>query len=237
MKASMILFGALAWNMMTCGIAAKRPQNSKGLLDQPNNEGRQSNEKASEITKDTKGIKKIRSDIAGLFQHNNIGILLIAEFNAFYVFASWAIFLVSLGKTLGLSDQEAAFLSAAGGLGGFTGRTIAFTLFKINRVNALTSTLIPCFITGTVFVVVTMSTSFTLILILIFISGITQGLNSSCVIAQMTGMVCPYHYRLVIVFEGLACGFGTQFSGFVSGTMSHRCPFFSHYEYDFDIRD
>ncbi|XP_071814045.1 monocarboxylate transporter 4-like [Apostichopus japonicus] len=213
MKDSMILLGALVLNVMACGAASRKPRKSTKQtigVETPNQDEQTSD-------RDTKGIKNQLLNLPTLFQHNNIGILLIAEFEAYYVFASWAIFLVSLGRTLGLTDEESVFLSTAGGLGGFIGRCLAVVLFKVKRINAFTSILIPCIITGSVFITAVMSTNFYIILVLIFISGITQGLNSSSVFSLMPGMVCPYHYRQVMVFECLSCGLGIQFSGFISG--------------------
>ncbi|PIK37369.1 hypothetical protein BSL78_25795 [Apostichopus japonicus] len=126
---------------------------------------------------------------------------------------------VSLGKTQGLTDEESVFLSTAGGLGGFIGKCSAAVLFKFKLVNPFTATLIPCFTTAAVFIVATMSTDFHLLLALIFISGLTQGINSSCVFSLMPGSVCPYHYRQILILECLSCGLGTQFSGYVSGTI------------------
>ncbi|XP_071814172.1 monocarboxylate transporter 2-like [Apostichopus japonicus] len=219
LKNSLILLGALAFNVATCGAAARRPRNVKQTNNKQTNAVRQPDQEEPASNRDTKGIRKLFSNLRSLFQHKNIGILLIAEFVAFYVFASWAIFLVSLGKTQGLTDEESVFLSTAGGLGGFIGKCSAAVLFKFKLVNPFTATLIPCFTTAAVFVVATMSTDFHILLALIFISGLTQGINSSCVFSLMPGSVCPYHYRQILILECLSCGLGTQFSGYVSGTI------------------
>lgn len=217
---SLILFGALLWNTVVAGVAAKRPRGRKSKTEDEQKEKEEKEDETEEndpqLSKGNKR-KKCCPFIPRLFNHNNIAILLVIEFVGYYVFMSWALFLVSLGKSLGLSDDEAVFLTTAGGVGGLVGRLITFCLFQVNKVNALNSSLIPLTVTGTAFVALAFCKNAYAIAILIFITGLSQGINTSGVFSLVPTFVCGNHYKHAVNIECVSIGIATQAAGLISG--------------------
>ncbi|KAJ8037815.1 Monocarboxylate transporter 12 [Holothuria leucospilota] len=214
---SLILFGALLWNTVAAGVAAKRPRRRKSEIeDRQKEKGDETEENDPRPSNSNEG-KKCCNFIPRLFNHNNVAILLVVEFVGYYVFMSWALFLVSLGKSLGLSDDEAVFLTTAGGVGGLVGRLITFCMFQVYKVNALNSSLIPLTVTGTAFVALAFCRNTYAIVILIFMSGLSQGINTSGVFSLVPTFVCGYHYKHAVNIECVSIGIATQAAGLISG--------------------
>ncbi|KAJ8020572.1 Monocarboxylate transporter 2 [Holothuria leucospilota] len=223
LKNSLLLFGALVLNVIACGVASKVPRSlRKSKLQATKTEKRKEEENISKKRKLIRSFTEVFDFVSTLFQHKNIVTLIVLEFVAYYVFISWALFLVSLGKSLGLSPTEAVLLSTGGGIGGFVGRLIAVFLFQYQKMNAFSSSLLPNLITGISLLVITFQSNFYIIMFLSFLSGLSQGINISGIYGLVPTIVCFHHYKCAICFENTFGGIAVQFSGLLSGKLRHH---------------
>ncbi|PIK61633.1 putative monocarboxylate transporter 4 [Apostichopus japonicus] len=225
LELGLLLFGAITWNTIVCGVCLrkvgrKRPAPTKKTT---------SNEKKDipgmemkEIGSETESIRKRQINnrkwfCSSIFYHKTFALLLGLELVAFYIFMSWALFLVSLGKTMGLSEGEAVFLSTAGGIGGFVGKLSAVFMFKYDKVNAYTCCLIPLVSNGLSMIGCTLVHNVYVLSILAFFSGISQGVNSSGVSGTIPTTICSHHFSEAIAISYFVDGVAMQLGGFFSG--------------------
>ncbi|KAJ8047625.1 Monocarboxylate transporter 14 [Holothuria leucospilota] len=211
---SLLLFGALVSNTILCGVASRPPAIIKPDMRKKESMTVKLHSLPEKGT--ASFLEMCINYFSSLFQHKHLEKLLVLEFFGYFIFVSWALFLVPLGESLGFSDEQAVLLSTAGGIGGLCGRMIGAFLFRINLGNPLTLALIPFLVTGLCFVVMVFIKYYYVIVILVFISGISQGLNSS-LIAMTPTLVCTYHFPHAANIEYLADGIAMQFSGSISG--------------------
>ncbi|KAJ8033382.1 Monocarboxylate transporter 2 [Holothuria leucospilota] len=209
---SLILFGAIVCNTVVCGVAARKPRR-KIPRDQTVN---QEKETLPECTNTSFG-RRIFSYFSSLFAHKHLATVFIVEFIEYYIFVSWALFLVSLGTTLGLSSEEAVLLSTAGGMGGLLGRILTVLISYADKLNAISSSLIPFVTTGLVFIVLGFLSNFYMIAALVFISGVSLGYSSSAVLSLVPTVVCRNHYQGAVNVEIIVEGVAMQFAGLLSG--------------------
>lgn len=209
---SLLLFGALVSNTVVCGVAARKPRRKTPKYQTVN----QAKETLPECTNTYFG-RRIFSYFSSLFAHKHLATVLIVEFVEYYIFVSWALFLVSLGTTLGLSSEEAVFLSMTGGIGGLLGRILTVLISYSDKLNAISSSLIPFVTTGLVFIVVGLLSNFYMIAVLIFISGVSLGYSSSAVLSLVPTIVCRKHYPGAVNVETIVEGVAIQFAGLFSG--------------------
>lgn len=212
---SLVLFGAIMWNLIVTGVASIEPPKSNV---NPKNAKDTEEDNANDVNLSSmKTLETYLRNTFSVFEHTTFRLLLVVEFVGYYLFVSWALFLVSLGTTLGLTEVEAVSLSSIGGTGGLVGRIFATVLFIFNRMNACTSSLIPIPIAGLTFFFIAFSSSYYITSILTFICGLCLGLNSSGVFGLIPTTVCRDHYKYAISYEAFFMGIATQISGLLSG--------------------
>ncbi|KAJ8020281.1 Monocarboxylate transporter 4 [Holothuria leucospilota] len=212
---SLVLFGAIMWNLIVTGVASTEPPKNKfNLKNVKDTKDKNSN---GLNTSSLKTLETYLRNTFSVFEHTTFRLVLVVEIVGYYLFVSWALFLVSLGTTLGLTEVEAVSLSSIGGTGGLVGRIIATFLFIFNKMNACTSSLIPIPIAGFTFFVIAFPSSYYIVSILTFLCGLCLGLNSSGVFGLIPTTVCRDHYKYAISYETFFMGVATQISGLLSG--------------------
>ncbi|KAJ8020280.1 Monocarboxylate transporter 4 [Holothuria leucospilota] len=213
---SLVLFGAIMWNLIVTGVASTEPPKNKFNLK--NVKYTEDKNSSGLNASSLKTLETYLRNTFSVFEHTTFRLVLVVEIVGYYLFVSWALFLVSLGTTLGLTEVEAVSLSSIGGTGGLVGRIIATFLFIFNKMNACTSSLIPIPIAGFTFFVIAFPSSYYIVSILTFVCGLCLGLNSSGVFGLIPTTVCRDHYKYAISYEAFFMGVATQISGLLSGT-------------------
>ncbi|XP_071855027.1 monocarboxylate transporter 2-like isoform X2 [Apostichopus japonicus] len=227
---ALILFGAFVWNVILTGVAIRDPPEPKQCdhnrdvtVGQDDIEDIQISDHALSHPEGDGGKRTWLWDcyveFVTLFRHKNLTILLLFETVGFYIFLSWALFLFSLGTSAGLPRDEAVLLSTFGGIGGCIGRVITLLLFKFYKVNAMISSFYPFLVTGVSLLSIVFASDFLVMATLVFISGLSQGLNSSAIFSMIPVTVCVDHYQTVVTLELVNIGLSMQFSGLFSGSI------------------
>ena len=213
---SLIIFGAVVWNTLVMGVAAKHPP-GYGTVSDSDKHVHLSNGNQEQRNKHFELVHKISSEITSFSKHKQALIILLIESISQYLFVSWALFLVPVGKSLGLSEFQAVTLSTFGGIGGFFGRLLATFLFWLDKMNAVTSSLVPILVTGLMLVLTVVSKDYYVISGVVFASGMSQAVTSSGMFGLISTTVCPHHYRIALAAECCLGGFAMQFAGLISG--------------------
>ncbi|XP_071819640.1 monocarboxylate transporter 2-like isoform X2 [Apostichopus japonicus] len=227
LELGLLLFGAIAWNTIVCGVCLRKVGRMGCALTKRNtsNEKRDIPEmELKHIVSETRNIRKRQINnrmrlCSSLFYHKTFALLIGLELTSYYIFFSWALFLVSLGKTMGLSEGEAVFLSTAGGIGGLVGKLCVVFMFKYDKVNAYTCCLIPLVTNGLSMIGCTLVHNVYVLSTLAFFSGLSQGVISSGVSGTIPTTICSHHFSEAISIsyfvDGVAMQLGGLFSGFL----------------------
>lgn len=221
---SLVLFGALSCNLIVVGVCIRQPKQRKAdeILSHQNGNDIESGsmkEESSKFGKEqvvTNIVYRIKVYFSIFIQHKNFTILCGVQSLMFYVYLSWALFLVSVGKADGLSSDQSAFLSTAGGLGGLLGTLSAVYLHHENLINPYTSCFIPLLLNGFCLLGSILLREFHYLLIVVCLSGYLLGLNNSAVFGLMPSMVCVHHVPQALAINYFLDGIMMQISGTVS---------------------
>ncbi|KAJ8041587.1 Monocarboxylate transporter 2 [Holothuria leucospilota] len=229
-KDSLIIFGAILWNMVAVGIAQK-PVKRKALRKGVTVESTDKNTDCPKLQQRQDEVKK--ATIVGfiekhifpfptIFFHDNIMIFMVIESLMLYIYISWALFLVSLGTSSGLTAEQSVFLSTCGGIGGFLGKVVAIVLFHLDKMDAYTSCLIPFTLNGLCLFGCTFTGHFTFLAVLTFVSGLCQAVSSSGMFGLLPSMVCNHHFEQAAVMAYFLDGIVLQLGGFMSGFIREK---------------
>ncbi|XP_071819861.1 monocarboxylate transporter 2-like [Apostichopus japonicus] len=227
LELGLLLFGAITWNNILCGVCLRqvgrsRPAPTKRTAVTSSEKEDIPEMELKDIVSETTNIGKRQINntkclCLSIFYHKTFTILLGIELFAFYIFMSWALFLVSLGKTMGLNEGEAVLLSTAGGIGGLLGKLSAVFMFKYGKVNAYTCCVIPLVTNGLSMLGCTLVHNVYGLSILAFFSGLSQGVNSSGVSGTIPSTICSHHFSEAIAISYFVDGVAMQLGGFFSG--------------------
>ncbi|KAJ8050443.1 Monocarboxylate transporter 2 [Holothuria leucospilota] len=226
----LVLFGDFLLNFIVSAVAVSKPvRNLKQIqaveAKQPDKEETCSFSKANNVDRNRYVEKEennfqiyVRAWFA-MFNHQNLAGIMVLEGLMFYIFVSWGLFLVSVGTSAGLNPDQAVLLSSTGGIGGFCGKLVAVELFRTEKMNAFTSTLLPLLCNAICFAGCALVRSFHPILLFTFVSGACIGVNSSGLIGLLPTMVCKSHFHQAFVTASFIEGIAMQLAGFTSGTL------------------
>ncbi|XP_071854110.1 monocarboxylate transporter 1-like isoform X2 [Apostichopus japonicus] len=227
---ALVLFGALSWHLVAGCTAFRVPGRKKerhrNNKHQPTSEIIAGNtipfeSKVIDKVEQVKSVfQKYSSLFSSLVAHQKFRYFLLLEGIGFFLFTSWALFLVTTGTALGLSEERAVYLSTAGGIGGFLGKLLAIFLCYINKMNAYTSCLIPLSIIGICMLASTFTTDFYVLCGLTLWSGVSFGVHSTGVFSLLPSMVCTKHLKQAVAIDFTLNGVAVQLGGIVSGMMT-----------------
>lgn len=154
---------------------------------------------------------------SAMLRHRNFSILVLCEALAFYIYTSWALFLVSLGTTQGLIANQAALLSTVGGVAGVFGRLAAAVFFHFNVMDAFVGNQVPIFFNGITLLGCVFATNFYILALLTVFSGFSQGFHHASLLGMLPSQVCESHFRQAAVISFSIDGLFMQFAGLISG--------------------
>ncbi|XP_071840652.1 monocarboxylate transporter 2-like [Apostichopus japonicus] len=216
---SLIVFGAVVWNTVVMGVAAKEPHIATNYVtDEAVSDAEGEDTPSSKKNQEAENMfQKVRLEMSSFLKHKHALIIIVIESVSLYLFVSWALFLVPVGKTFGFSDFEAVSLSSFGGIGGLIGRVVATLMFYFQKMNAVTSSFVPLLATGVTLLLTVMFRSYYLVSGVVFICGMSQAVVSSGMYGLISTMVCPRHYKAALAAECFLGGFAMQLSGLISG--------------------
>lgn len=241
---SLLLFGAIMWHLVACGVALRVPHRLKNL---PNVEESQrekeyheseSKEMSTKSEKDEEEEEKEeispKNDItqqqtvvtralwlhcfSSVAVHRNFAFVLIFVMAACFCTSSWSIFLVSHGKAQGLTDEFAVLLTTAGGVGGLIGKVTGTVLFHFHKMNPYVCCF-PYVITGLAFLICALVRNAYVIFGFTFVAGLTQGLSSCGMYGTVPMIVCKYHLPQAFALLSFSRGLTIQCSGLFSGLL------------------
>lgn len=229
---SLLLFGAIAWNMVPCGISLRSPVASK--LGKKQRDETDGYEKAAVMLEETtESLTISSSDKSGgrwklfvqkylyfssyLIHHTNFTIAALVEFVVFYTYVSWTVFLVSLGTSSAFTLKDSVLLSTAGGIGGFFGKVVTILLFHFGKMNAYSCGLIPLIISGISFAASVVVKSFYDLALCAFLSGAILGHTMSGLMALIPNLVCKRHFQQAAALTCLLDETAAQLGGLLSG--------------------
>ncbi|KAJ8029981.1 Monocarboxylate transporter 7 [Holothuria leucospilota] len=156
---------------------------------------------------------------SAILRHRNFSILVLFEALAFYIYTSWALFLVSLGTTQGLIANQAALLSTVGGVAGVFGRLAAALFFHFNVMDAFVGNQVPVFLNGITLLGCVFATNFYILALLTVFSGLSQGFHQASLLGMLPSQVCEGHFRQAAVISFSLDGLFMQFGGLISGAI------------------
>lgn len=219
---SLVLFGAISWNLIAVGVCMKQPKCQRTNEISPSDNGIRNKvddieEEATQYWNITKIVWRIKSYFSIFIKHKNFTILATIQSLMFYLYLSWALFLVSVGRLAGLSPYKAVLLSTVGGCGGFLGTMSAAWLHHGNLINPYTSCFIPLLLNGFFLLGSALLRDFQYLLIVVFLSGYCFGLISSATFGLMPSVVCDYHFPQALAINYFLDGMMMQISGTFSG--------------------
>ncbi|XP_071827402.1 uncharacterized protein [Apostichopus japonicus] len=245
LRYGIVLFGAVLMHLIPCGVALREPSSSKveivqescaeqseetdiklvlkKQLDQETEEGIPGEEEEEE--EDESGsrclnfVDKYLCCFSSLVHHGNFTIAVLLEFTSLYLYTSWALFLVSLGVTAGLTQNEAVYLASAGGVGGLLGSILAALMVHFQKMNAYTGCLVPLVFMMLTFLLYCYATNFYVLLVASVACGCLLGLNFSAVFGITPTLICRRHFRQAVVISFVLDGLATQFGGLCSGIL------------------
>ncbi|KAJ8050441.1 Monocarboxylate transporter 2 [Holothuria leucospilota] len=227
----LILFGVFLLNLTVSAIAVTKPvRNFKQIqaveAKQPDKEETCPFTKANDVDKN-KHVNEEKNNLLrylqacrAMFNHENLAVFMALEGLMFYIYMSWGLFLVSVGTSAGLNPDQAVLLSSAGGTGGLFGKLAAVELFRTERMNPFTSTLLPLIGNAVCFTGCALVRSYYPILLFTFICGACIGVNSSGMFGLLPTMVCKSHFHQAFVTASFIDGIAMQLAGFTSGLIS-----------------
>ncbi|KAJ8032448.1 Monocarboxylate transporter 7 [Holothuria leucospilota] len=224
---ALVLMGTLLWNLVLCGLLFSKPElqrKSEEIVTIQDLTTSKQTETSPE-TENTFGqksegtVQKVCNmlGVSPFLFHKTLSIFVILESLGFFVYISWAIFLVPFGTSIGLPPDEAVFLSTAGGLGGIVGKVFAVVLFHFNKMNSYTSCFVPFLVNGLSLLASMFTKKFFQLAALMFVSGAAQGLHSSAMFGLLPSMVCHFHFHQTVVITYLVDGVAIQLGGLISG--------------------
>ncbi|KAJ8021052.1 Monocarboxylate transporter 12 [Holothuria leucospilota] len=233
LQGSYLIFGAIAWNCVVCGLLLKSPPNQtstrsvceelKFLLRKINccyldnykepysNEG-----VAKRLQIQLWNLANIFS-LAPAIKHPRFAVFLLIHSLFYYTFTAWALFLVPFGISIGFSATVAVYLSTAGGVGGFVGKLLAIAVFHFEKMNSLTGALIPSLIccvglTGYIF-----TTDYLFLLLYSSLCGFALAFADSALNGMIPRYLCENHLKQGSAISYLFGGVFMQLGGVLSG--------------------
>ncbi|KAJ8044872.1 Monocarboxylate transporter 12 [Holothuria leucospilota] len=225
---SLLLYGAINWNLAAFGFGLRQPSRQATLnqmsdsadstmetSQRDGNEDMQISEKENQ-----KGSVLCRwlSSYLSLRVHKKVILLAISEVFALYMLTSWAGFLVSFGRSVGLTPYEAVFLSSVGGVSGFLSQITTLILFKTKKMHIYIFGLAVYIVNGTSLLVVSLLVKqFYIICCLTFLSGFSIGTNVTALVGILPSTVCKHHFKQAATLIFLVDGIGAQLGGVMSG--------------------
>lgn len=222
---SLILLGAILWNLVACGVAIRLPHDKQTSLEAETSLTERKKPEGEKVFSNTEVKSQRESSSIGvkwlpfcssLVHHKTFVFLLIFSVVGVYVLTSWVIFLVSFGTTQGLLAKYSVLLSTAGGLGGLGGKLLGAILFHLRKMNPYICCF-PFLITGLTFLISIFTRNFYFLSVLTFLAGLTQGLTSSGLYGTMPLIVCKHHFPQAVALLSFIEGIAVQCSGIFSG--------------------
>ncbi|KAJ8041588.1 hypothetical protein HOLleu_12450 [Holothuria leucospilota] len=201
---AIIIFGAILWNLVAAGVAYKPVQReTKGIrvttesVDRRTHYPKLNNPEENNINTQEKRVtifvEKYFLSFLSLFLQENFMVFLIIECIMYFIFVSWALFLVSLGISKG-------FVPGTSGL-----------LIDMRR-----HRWIPCLcLFGCALI-----RDLYILAALTFLSGLCQGVNSSGLFGLLPSIVCKYHLPQAAAISAVLEGIVVQLGGLISGMTS-----------------
>lgn len=233
LQGALLIMGAIIWNNIAGGFAIIRTpvdETDDGIPKWNSNSEEGGCSEMKEIGLSENKLTwsdKYLPCLSSMFRHRNFPYLMTIEGIAFYIYTSWALFLVTLGVTQGLSDDQAAWLPTVGGVAGAMGRLFATALFHFDKMNPYMSSAVPFLVNGVTMLTSPFVTNFFLLATLSAFSGFSQGLNQSSILGILPSIVCHGHFAQAAVIGFSMDGIMMQLGGLVSGKM--LSPFFVSY--------
>ncbi|XP_063968268.1 uncharacterized protein LOC129280288 [Lytechinus pictus] len=156
-----------------------------------------------------------------LFVTNESLFLLCIPSYFFYVYAfdAWVLFLVPHAEDLGISSSKAVFLSSVGGVGGLIGKLIAMVLL-VTKIDMIKIYIIVGFTTSLTFFLDFIGKLFLVRSVLAFIQGVCffiQDTSGATYLKFVLRDESNFGFALGLIL--LTHGFGSIFSGFITGTL------------------
>ncbi|XP_071822077.1 monocarboxylate transporter 13-like [Apostichopus japonicus] len=217
---SLVLFGAVLWNLVACGVAFREPRDiQNGTKTNPSANERRYQLHVEKTSSNSAVISTYFFWCDSLIHHPILAIYCIVELLTYYVYISWALFLVSLGTSAGLEPDQAVLLSTSGGMGGFLGKIAVVALFHYGKINSISGWFVPSFINGISLLGCALSSSQYILTVLTFISGFCLGVINSVMVGLLPTAVCSRHFQQAMVLSCICDGIGVQFGGFASGAI------------------
>ncbi|KAJ8023154.1 Monocarboxylate transporter 2 [Holothuria leucospilota] len=215
---SYLVLGAILWNAIICGMLLKETET--GVTNERNFKENRNIDKREEESFGENGKTPILLsflDISPIRKHPNFVYFVILDTLLYHNFVVWAIFLVSFGKSVGLKPEEAVLLSTAGGVGGCIGKITVVATFYIDRMNALTSSLIPAIICNVGLLGYICSNDEYLLLMCSSLCGFSFAFTESALSGMVPRYVCRFHFRRGSTIFYVTDGIFTQLGCIIAG--------------------
>ncbi|KAJ8023526.1 hypothetical protein HOLleu_35989 [Holothuria leucospilota] len=119
--------------------------------------------------------------------------------------------------SLGFSQNVAVFLSTAGGVGGFVGKTLVVVVFHLDKMNIISAGLIPSVICCIGLTGYILTRDYFLLLICSSFCGFSLAFGDSALSAMLPGYLCKEHLKQGTSLSFLFGGICMQLGGILSG--------------------
>ena len=206
---------------MTCGFAFRESNDIVTKVSDVSDNAQQLQRTESHVMQDQSVANGI-IDIYfwwcnSLFHHPIVMLCCTLEIILYFVYISWALFLVSLGTTSGLTTDQAVFLSTSGGIGGLFGKVTAVVMFHYSKMTPVTGCFVPVLVNGFSLLCCAVSNRYYMMMVLIFVSGICMGVATNALFGLMSSLVCKGHFQQAMVITLFSEGIRMQLGGLISG--------------------
>lgn len=213
-----VLFGTLLLNLVPCGVAFRESRNIDDKVRHVSTQQLRRDE--NQETAIPCGIfDKYFAWCNSLFRHPMLTLFCLLESIAFSLYVSWALFLVSLGTSSGLTTDQAVLLSTCGGIGGLIGTVASVMMFYYGIMSPVSGCLVPFLLNGLSLSFCVVFKSCYLLMTLTFLSGICFGVTINAFFGLLPSVVCNDHFRQSLVIAYIFDGTGFQLGALTSGKM------------------
>lgn len=221
---SYLIMGAVSWNTVISGMLLKpTKRQTKASLDALTSEDAQlttHGDTSNNLGNSSEGVRHMLLElvnVAPIVEHHTFAPFLAMHSFFCFTFASWAIFLVPFGKSQGLSSEVAVLLSAAGGVGGFLGKTAVVIVVWFDCMNVVTSSVVPATICTISLSGYLVASSFLGLATASFFCGFALAYGDAALTGSLPYYLCKMHFRQGAALTYFCSGLFIQIGGIVSG--------------------
>lgn len=151
--------------------------------------------------------------------HPDVLLVLVVNCLYGYSWASWSIYLVPFGESVGLSSSMAVLMSTYGGVGGIMGNIYSVYLFCVDQANFVTVFGVPCTVFALCFISAMTSASFEAMVVYSVLSGFGISVMGITTMSMAPSTVCDDHFEVVVVLMYFLSGLFGEIGGCVTGAL------------------